>query len=74
MVKVNRLPVYSEISRIFNKAVRRLPNSLRQRFYKYTRNLANCEDFLSLEQLQISLENRVKEQCNPIASKKHNSQ
>ena len=49
-------------------AVRRLLNSLRKRFYKYTRNIVNCEDFLSLKQFQIWLENRVKEQCNPIAN------
>ena len=50
------------------KSVRRLLNSLRQRFHKYTRNIVNCEDFLSLEQFQIWLENRVKEQYNVIAN------
>ena len=50
------------------KAVRRLPNSLRQRFYNYTRNIVNREDFLSVEQFQIWLENRVKEQYNPTAN------
>ena len=35
------------------KAVHRLPNSFRQKFYKYTRNIVNCEDFLSLKQFQI---------------------
>ena len=50
------------------KAIRRQPNSLRQKFCKYTRNIViNCEDFLSLEQYQIWLENRAKEQYNPIA-------
>ena len=50
------------------KAVRRLPNSLTQRFYKYTRNIVTCEDFLLLEQFQNWLENRVKEQYNRIAN------
>ena len=48
--------------------VRRLPNSLGERFCKYTRKIVNCEDFLSLEQFQTWLENRVKELCNPIAN------
>ena len=31
------------------KAVGRLPNCLRERFYKSARNIVNCEDFLLLE-------------------------
>ena len=50
------------------KAVGRLPNCLGERFYKSARNIVNCEDFLSLQQFQIWLENRVKEQYNPIAN------
>ena len=51
------------------KAIRRRPNFLRQKFCIYTRNIViNCEDFLSLEQYQIWLENRAKEQYIPVAN------
>ena len=45
MIKVDRLPICSEFSRIFSKTVHRLLNSLRQRFYKYTRNIVSDEPY-----------------------------
>ena len=48
------------------KAVQRLPNYLRQTFYRHTREIIEIE-VISLLEFELWLENRMKELFNPIA-------
>ena len=50
------------------KAVRRLPNYLRQRFYNHSKDVVSDDSFITLEQFENWLEKRIKEQYNPIAN------
>ena len=59
---------HSTLSSIENvtKAVQRLPNYLRQTFYRHTREIIET-DTISLIEIEKWFENRIKELFNPIA-------